>query len=203
MLIGPEIGRLLDEVESMERSLDPDSDDAGLLRFERREHARTTPGRVIHRDIMIDQISVTLTSRSVATTPGGEERVDVEQTGTASVQAARPRRRPLRKYDDDAAGAPERWEALAEARDAAGACALRESSETVTSSSRGASEVNRDQSFEGCAEPSTPKSPNRPSERRHQDGCRPSVESRRVLRRGLRSGLAPLAAEGGRSAFGA
>ena len=35
-LTDPEIGRLLDELEPMRRSLDPDSDDAGLLRLARR-----------------------------------------------------------------------------------------------------------------------------------------------------------------------
>src|SRR5258708_39215825 len=36
----PEIGRLLDEVEPVERSLDPDSDDAGLIRLARRDYTK-------------------------------------------------------------------------------------------------------------------------------------------------------------------
>lgn len=36
----PEVGRLLDELESVEGSLDPDSDDAGTLRLARREYTK-------------------------------------------------------------------------------------------------------------------------------------------------------------------
>jgi carboxypeptidase Taq len=39
-LSDPELGRLLDELAPTEASLDPDSDDAGLLRFVRREHEK-------------------------------------------------------------------------------------------------------------------------------------------------------------------
>lgn len=39
-LIDPEVGRLLDRLESHERSLDPLSDDAGLLRLARRERSK-------------------------------------------------------------------------------------------------------------------------------------------------------------------
>jgi carboxypeptidase Taq len=39
-LTDPEVGLLLDELAPLEGSLDPDSDDAGLLRLARREHAK-------------------------------------------------------------------------------------------------------------------------------------------------------------------
>jgi carboxypeptidase Taq len=38
----PEIGRLLDELEPLEASLDPDSDDAGTLRLARRDYAKAS-----------------------------------------------------------------------------------------------------------------------------------------------------------------
>jgi carboxypeptidase Taq len=40
MLVDPEVGRLLDEVEPLESSLDPDSDDAALIRVARRERTK-------------------------------------------------------------------------------------------------------------------------------------------------------------------
>jgi carboxypeptidase Taq len=39
-LVDPKLARLLEQLEPTEALLDPDSDDAGLLRFVRREHAR-------------------------------------------------------------------------------------------------------------------------------------------------------------------
>ena len=47
-LTDPEVGRLLDELESREGSLDPDSDDAGLLRLARRMYTKSVqvPGEL-------------------------------------------------------------------------------------------------------------------------------------------------------------
>src|SRR5262245_48151192 len=39
-LVDPEVGRLLERLESVEPSLDPDSDDAGLIRLMRWEHRK-------------------------------------------------------------------------------------------------------------------------------------------------------------------
>src|SRR5436190_13255676 len=39
-LVDPEVGRLLDELAAVEGSLDPDSDDAALIRLARRDHAK-------------------------------------------------------------------------------------------------------------------------------------------------------------------
>ena len=45
LLIDPETGRLLDELSSREQELDPESDDAALLRLARREQRVRVRGR--------------------------------------------------------------------------------------------------------------------------------------------------------------
>src|SRR5262245_36805695 len=42
LLIDPETGRLLDELSSRERELDPESDDAALLRLARRDYDKAS-----------------------------------------------------------------------------------------------------------------------------------------------------------------
>src|SRR5437899_2822992 len=51
-LVDPELARLLDQLDPTEASLDPDSDDAGLLRFVRREHGKAIRVPVALREEM-------------------------------------------------------------------------------------------------------------------------------------------------------